>query len=46
MEILNFPLLKNPINWIYVTIMVIFFGIAVHLILDFYAIKPGPQPTN
>lgn len=46
MEIINFPLLKNPINWIYVTIMVIFFGIAIHLILDFYGVKSGPSTAN
>ena len=45
MEIINFPLLKNPVNWIYVTIMVIFFGIAAHLILDFYNLSPGPKAS-
>lgn len=28
-------------NWVIVLLMVMIFGIAVHLILDFYDINPG-----
>lgn len=43
MEILNFPLLKQPLNWIIILLMVIIAGIALHLILDFYEITPATK---
>ena len=41
MDIVNTGLLKNPMNWVIVILMVMIFGIAAHLILDFYGITPG-----
>lgn len=41
MELLNLPLLKNPLNWVIVILMVMIFGIAAHLVLDYYGINPG-----
>ena len=40
-SILNFPLLKHPLNWVIVILMVMIFGIAIHLVLDFYSVTPG-----
>lgn len=41
MNIVNFDLLKHPLNWVIVILMVMIFGIAAHLVLDFYNISPG-----
>lgn len=41
MPILNVPLLKHPLNWIIVLLMVLIFGIALHLVFDFYGIAPS-----
>lgn len=41
MNIVNFDLLKHPLNWVIVILMVMIFGIAAHLVLDFYNINPG-----
>lgn len=35
MGIINFNLLKHPMNWIIVTLMVLIFGIAAHFLLQF-----------
>ena len=43
MEILNFPLLKQPLNWVIILLMVIIAGIALHLVLDFYEITPATK---
>jgi len=32
-EIINWNLMKHPINWVTVTLMVLIFGIAIHLVL-------------
>lgn len=40
MEIVNFSLLKHPMNWIIIILMVMIFGIALHLVLDFYNLNP------
>jgi hypothetical protein len=40
-EIVNFPLLKHPMNWVIVLLMVMIFGIAAHLVLDFYNLNPA-----
>ena len=41
MDIVNFGILKHPLNWVIVILMVMIFGIAAHLVLDFYNISPG-----
>jgi len=40
MEILNFSLLKHPLNWVILLLMVLIGGIALHLVLDFYNVTP------
>lgn len=35
MEIVNFDLLKHPMNWVTVVLMVLIAGIALHLILNY-----------
>jgi len=42
MELLNFQLLKHPLNWIIIFLMILIFGIALHLVLSFYGIEQGP----
>lgn len=41
MEVVNTEILKHPMNWIIVILMVMIFGVAVHMVLDFYNINPG-----
>ena len=41
MEIINFSLAKHPMNWVIVLLMVMIFGIAAHLVLDFYNLNPS-----
>jgi hypothetical protein len=41
LEFINLPLLKHPMNWVIVLLMVMIFGIAAHLVLDFYNLNPG-----
>lgn len=41
MEVVNTAILKHPMNWIIVILMVMIFGVAVHMVLDFYNINPG-----
>lgn len=41
MELINFDLAKHPLNWVVVILMVMIFGIGIHLVLDFYNISPG-----
>lgn len=43
MEILNFSLLKHPLNWVILLLMVIIFGIALNLVLDFYNVTPATK---
>jgi hypothetical protein len=40
-SVINFPLLKHPMNLVIVILMVMIFGIAIHLVLDFYNVAPG-----
>ena len=41
MEILNVALLKHPLNWVIILLMVMIAGIALHLVLDFYGVDPS-----
>jgi hypothetical protein len=40
MAIVNVPLLKNPINWIIVTLMLVIAGIAGHYAFTLAGIQP------
>jgi hypothetical protein len=40
-EIINWGLVKHPMNWVIVILMVLIFGVFVHLILDFYGLSAG-----
>lgn len=44
MDIVNWDLVKHPINWIIVLLMVFIAGIALHLILQ-YMQGPAPKKT-
>lgn len=41
MQIINWELVKHPINWVVVILMVLIAGIAIHLVLDMYGVTPG-----
>lgn len=41
--IVNWPLLRHPMNWIVVTLMVLIAGIAAHFLLQYIA--PGSAPA-
>jgi len=40
MEIINWSLIKHPMNWVVIFFMVLLFGIGLHLVLDFYGVTP------
>lgn len=40
-NIINTKLLSHPLNWVIVLLMVMIFGIALHLVLDYYKITPS-----
>jgi hypothetical protein len=40
-ELINFALIKHPLNWLVILLMVVLFGIALHLVFDFYGVSPG-----
>jgi hypothetical protein len=39
--VINTNLISHPLNWVIVLLMVMIFGIALHLILDYYKITPA-----
>ena len=41
MEVINWELIKHPMNWVIILLMVFLFGIFIHLILDFYGVSAG-----
>jgi hypothetical protein len=41
-EVVNWDLLKHPLNWAIVLLMVMIFGIFLTLILSFYGLRPAP----
>lgn len=45
MELINFSLIKHPLNWVIILLMVILFGIGAHLVLDFYDLNPSKAST-
>lgn len=46
MEIVNIQLLKHPMNWVIVFMMVLIFGIALHIVLDFYGQVPKTSENS
>jgi nitrogen regulatory protein PII-like uncharacterized protein len=45
MAIVNVPLLKNPINWAIVTLMVVIAGIAGHYLLSYAGVTPPGEKS-
>jgi hypothetical protein len=43
MQIINYDLIKHPLNWAIILLMVMIFGIGAHLVLDHFNINPGKQ---
>jgi hypothetical protein len=41
MEIINTSLISHPVNWVIIILMVMIFGIGLHLVLDFYNVNPS-----
>ena len=41
MQVVNWDLLKHPMNWAVVILMVLIAGVFVHLVLDFYGVNAG-----
>lgn len=41
MELLNFSILKQPLNWITILLMVLIAGIAIHIIADSFGVNPA-----
>lgn len=40
MRVLNFEMLKNPLNWIIVLLMLVIAGTAGHLVLSYFQHEP------
>jgi hypothetical protein len=40
-SLINFDLLKHPLNWFTVLLMVLIAGIAIHLIADSFGVNPA-----
>jgi hypothetical protein len=40
MAIVNVPLLKNPLNWVIVTLMLVIAGVAGHYLFTLAGIQP------
>jgi hypothetical protein len=48
MDLINFAILKNPLNWITVLLMLIFFAMGADIVLRHYAHldnKANPDPS-
>ncbi len=44
--IINRALIRNPMNWVIVTLMLIIVGIAGHLVLGYFGIAPAQAPQQ
>lgn len=40
MKLLNLPLMKNPLNWLIVLLMLVIAGIGGHLLLSYLGVEP------
>jgi hypothetical protein len=43
---LNWQLMKNPENWVIITLMLIIAGIAGHLALTFFGVSAATEPDH
>ncbi len=43
---INWQLLKNPLNWLTVILMLVLAGIGGHLLLSWVGIEPSTQNSN
>lgn len=41
MSVLNWGLIKSPLNWFTIILMVLIAGIAIHLIMDHFGSNPA-----
>lgn len=46
MRLLNVGLIKQPINWVTVLLMLIIAGIGGHFILSYFRTEPASQSSN
>jgi hypothetical protein len=44
-QVINFVLLKHPLNWVIVVMMVLIAGIAAHYVLSYASIQ-GPKTAK
>ena len=47
--IVNVALLRHPMNWVIVTLMLVLAGVAGHLVLNYFGVGPveaPPAPTS
>jgi hypothetical protein len=44
--LINWGIIKHPVNWITVMLMVLIAGIAIHLVLQFYGLTPAKSTTK
>jgi hypothetical protein len=42
MQIINWSLIKHPMNWVILLLMIVIAGITIHIVLDFYNVNPAP----
>jgi len=45
MKVLNFEMIKHPMNWVIVVLMVLIAGIALHLITSYFDGTAKPATT-
>lgn len=41
MKIINWPLAKQPLNWLVVILMLVIVGMAGHLLLSYLGVEPA-----
>lgn len=46
MEVINWRIVKHPLNWITVFLFVFLAGIGIHLILTYLGAVPAAQQNN
>lgn len=46
MQVLNFGILKQPINWVTILLMLVIAGIGGHFILSYFRTEPASQSSN
>lgn len=46
MQIVNFDLIKQPLNWLIVILMLVIAAVAGHLILSAFGQEPATPTTN